>query len=356
MPARWQSQADQEEIDIDSLDTTTLRKLQAFVANASKKQAAASAKRPGAIGGGVGQRAGQGNGRGRGSGTSSSASDSESESESESDSDSDRAPAKSRPRPPAPAIPSALPRPAGGVSAGGGKGAGGKAASTAARPSSGLGKGLLGVPGGGEKGVTGGGGNSADAKADETAAKELEVAEPSVKPVILPTDTEKKSVEVTDTSAWASLAGDEEEDEPKSSPQTESAAAGTSQLWSRFQNKNQLNQQRELERKEEEERERARAIAESKRREEEAREQARAAQGGRGGGTASCRCCGRRGEEAACGEAGRREETTGAGAADGQHGHFANGCKGPGWRRGVHGAAERRRAQHCRPPWGRVRL
>jgi hypothetical protein len=101
------------------------------------------------------------------------------------------------------------------------------------------------------------------------------VAEPSVKPVILPTDTEKKSVEVTDTSAWASLAGDEEEDEPKSSPQTESAAAGTSQLWSRFQNKNQLNQQRELERKEEEERERARAIAESKRREEEAREQAR---------------------------------------------------------------------------------
>jgi hypothetical protein len=103
----------------------------------------------------------------------------------------------------------------------------------------------------------------------------LEVAEPSVKPVILPTDTEKKSVEVTDTSAWASLAGDEEEDEPKSSPQTESAAAGTSQLWSRFQNKNQLNQQRELERKEEEERERARAIAESKRREEEAREQAR---------------------------------------------------------------------------------
>ena len=101
------------------------------------------------------------------------------------------------------------------------------------------------------------------------------MAEPSVKPVILPTDTEKKSVEVTDTSAWASLAGDEEEDEPKSSPQTESAAAGTSQLWSRFQNKNQLNQQRELERKEEEERERARAIAESKRREEEAREQAR---------------------------------------------------------------------------------
>ncbi|KAJ1471882.1 hypothetical protein T484DRAFT_1842462 [Baffinella frigidus] len=113
----------------------------------------------------------------------------------------------------------------------------------------------------------------------EEVAKKVDVAEPSVKPVILPIDSEKKPVTMANSSAWASLAGDEDEDEddePASASQAAGAQGGSSsQLWSQFQNKDQLNKQRELEKKEEETRAKAREVEDGKRREEAAREQDR---------------------------------------------------------------------------------